>query len=323
SSLAPAVPAFPPTKMRFIDIGANLLDDMYGGQYNDKSYHPPDLTAVLQRAWAAGVSRLIITAGSLEESRRALQLAQTDERLFCTVGCHPTRCGEFEAHPGGPQAYMQELAAVLREGQRLGKVVAVGECGLDYDRLHFCDAPSQRRHFEGQFQLARESGLPMFLHLRAAAGDFLDIVRRHAADMPRGGVVHSFDGSAEEAAAVLQLPQLAIGLNGCSLKSEANLAVVATLPTERIMIETDCPWCEIRPTHAGRKFLSPAALAGSSGAKDRKKHSAGCQVKSRNEPANIRQVLEVIAGVKGITELEPLAEQIYTNTAAMFFPEQG
>ncbi len=60
------------------DIGANLLDDMYGGQYNDKPYHPPDLDAVLARAWAAGLQRLIITAGSLAEAKRALELAEKD-----------------------------------------------------------------------------------------------------------------------------------------------------------------------------------------------------------------------------------------------------
>lgn len=52
------------------------------------------------------------------------------ERLFCTVGVHPTRCGEFDSHPGGPDAYLQELSEVLQQGQAQGKVVAIGECGL-------------------------------------------------------------------------------------------------------------------------------------------------------------------------------------------------
>ncbi|KAG2494041.1 hypothetical protein HYH03_007687 [Edaphochlamys debaryana] len=69
------------SNMKFIDIGANLLDSMYQGEYNDKSCHPPDLPAVLERAWASGLERLVITAGSLAEARRALELAQTDAML--------------------------------------------------------------------------------------------------------------------------------------------------------------------------------------------------------------------------------------------------
>lgn len=131
---------------------------------------------------------------------------------------HPTRCGEFEAHPEGPDAYLQALADVIADGRRDGKVVAIGEAGLDYDRLHFCGGGMQRRWFEAQFALAAAHRLPMFLHLRAAAADFLDIINRHTDDMAAGGVVHSFDGTEAELARLLQLPALRVGVNGCSLK---------------------------------------------------------------------------------------------------------
>lgn len=68
---------------------------------------------------------------------------------------------------------------VLAEGVADKKVVAVGECGLDYDRLKFCDQATQQRFFAVQFELVRESGLPMFLHMRAASSDFLDIMAKH------------------------------------------------------------------------------------------------------------------------------------------------
>ena len=78
-------------------------------------------------------------------------------------------------------------------------------------RLQFCERDVQLRGFERQFELIRRSGLPAFLHSRAAAPDTLAVLRRHAADLRAGGVVHSFDGTAEEAASLLELPGIYIG----------------------------------------------------------------------------------------------------------------
>lgn len=236
--------------------------------------------------------------------------------MFTTVGVHPTRCGEFETYPQGPEAYLNALEEVLKDGISDGKVVAVGECGLDYDRLQFCDADTQRRWFEAQFSLAKSFNLPMFLHLRAATSDFLEIVRRHLEDFP-AGVVHSFDGSQAELDDILTVNKLHIGLNGCSLKTEENLAVAAMVPIDRLHFETDAPWCDIRATHAGA-----GAIRTKLPAKDKKKHDMGCLVRGRNEPCNIWQVLEVIAEAKEGKEAEAAAElaaQVLRNSEAMFF----
>jgi Tat protein secretion system quality control protein TatD with DNase activity len=83
--------------------------------------------------------------------------------------------------------------------------------GTPWLRLQFCKREVQLRGFERQFELVRRSGLPAFLHSRAAAPDMLAALRRHAADMRAGGVVHSFDGSAEEAASLLELPNIYLG----------------------------------------------------------------------------------------------------------------
>ncbi|EIE19330.1 Mg-dependent DNase [Coccomyxa subellipsoidea C-169] len=286
---------------------------MYSGQYNGKEYHASDLQAVFRRSYAAGVEKIIITAGSLSEARAALELARTDERLFCTVGVHPTRCTEFESYSQGPEAYLEALQHLAIEGSAEGKVVAIGECGLDYDRLQFCDKATQLKYFRAQFQLAGLTKLPMFLHLRAAAEDFLEVLQEQHSSMP-AGVVHSFDGSAAELQSLLSFPSVYIGVNGCSLKTEENLAVAASIPDDRLMLETDCPWCEIRPSHASRAHVKTALPA-----KDKKKHDDECLVKGRNEPCNLVQVLEAVSGLRGV-DAAKLSEIVWRTTCSVFFP---
>lgn len=170
-------------------------------------------------------------------------------RLFFTVGCHPTRCNEFESDP---DKYYSQLCTAIEEHRN--KVVAIGECGLDYDRLHFCKADVQKKYFERQLDLVVKYKLPLFLHCRNSFDDFYDIIQRNLAKITNGGVVHSFDGTIEEAKKLIEIG-FYIGLNGCSLKTEDQLKVVAQIPNERILIETDCPWCGIRPSHAGKLQL--------------------------------------------------------------------
>lgn len=351
---APPSPPSPPSPSpSYIDIGANLTDDMYRGVYNGTRYHAPDLDAVLARARAQRVHKLIVTAGTLEQSREALALARTSDALYSTVGVHPTRCNELCAPPSHGNAddasqrrYLDALREVIRDGRAVGKVVAVGECGLDYARTQFCPPDVQRRGFELQFQLAEEWRLPLLLHNRDSADELLAALRRNRSRFPTG-VVHSFDGSAEEARAILDLG-LYIGVNGCSLKSEANLAVVRdVLPLERLVLETDCPYCEIRPSHASSALLhaSDAAVAecwpcvddeaasggiaaaanananaatAVGGRRDKKKYVAGHAVKGRNEPCTIAQVCQVVARLKR-TSVARVAHAARRNTERVFF----
>ncbi|XP_033221386.1 putative deoxyribonuclease TATDN1 isoform X1 [Belonocnema kinseyi] len=294
---------------KFIDIGANLTDPMYQGIYHGSQKHQSDLDKVLERSWANNLSKIIITAGSVNESKKALEIARTDDRLFSTVGCHPTRCNEFE-ESGDPEAYLSSLSEIAISNK--DKVVAIGEMGLDYDRLQFCPKETQKKFFEMQLSLCSTLKLPMFLHCRNAAEDFVRILRKHK-DKLTAGVVHSFDGNTEEAYSLLQLG-LFIGINGCSLKTEENLGTVMTIPSDRLVIETDCPWCEIRPTHASAKDVVthfPSAK--------KEKWQPDRMVKGRNEPCTIVQILEVLASVRDEEE-EYLCNQIYKNTMKLFFP---
>ncbi|GAB2235579.1 hypothetical protein Droror1_Dr00026008 [Drosera rotundifolia] len=299
--------------LKMIDIAVNFTDGMFKGIYNGKQYHAPDIQAVLARAWSAGVDRIIVTGGSLEESKEALAIAETDGRLFCTVGVHPTRCKEFE-DSGDPARHFQALVSLAKEGVEKGKVVAIGECGLDYDRLQFCPADLQKKYFEKQFDLASALKLPMFLHMRAAADDFCYIVERNKSRFT-GGVTHSFTGTAGDRDKLLGFSNMYIGVNGCSLKTSENIEVVKGIPVERMMIETDSPYCEIKNTHAGIKmvkYLLPS--------KKKEKYDPQCLIKGRNEPYSVRQVLEVVAGCKDIADLDHLSKIVYHNTCRVFFP---
>ncbi|KAI5432449.1 hypothetical protein KIW84_036256 [Lathyrus oleraceus] len=151
-------------------------------------------------------AQLKVTGGSLQESREALAIAETDGlsfHYFLALGL------EFE-ESGDPENHFQALLSLAKEGIQKGKVVAVGECGLDYDRLHFCPAEIQKKYFEKQFELAYITKLPMFLHMRAAAEDFCEIVEKNK-DRFSGGVTHSFTGTTDECVKLLSFDKMYIG----------------------------------------------------------------------------------------------------------------
>jgi TatD DNase family protein len=181
-----------------------------------------DFDAMLERARNAGLKSMIITGTSLKESREAVTLAQelgtpfnhiaefcsfAFEGFFCTIGCHPTRAAEFDKFKDGPDAYLLALDKLVASNLHgKGRVVAIGECGLDYDRLHFATPEVQQRHFRSQLSLAKKYHLPLFLHSRAAHADFVKILCEEGfgedggnAVGGKGGVVHSFTGSPQEA----------------------------------------------------------------------------------------------------------------------------
>lgn len=210
---------------------------------------------------------------------------------YATVGIHPCSSAIFgheslnrrhsehsaPCDGGDPYAAMSEdhhpdpkrsadamatLTNIIAEARSAGHqhIVAMGECGLDYDRLNFCNRTLQKHSFEAQLMVAvaLEPQLPLFLHSRAAHEDFVAHLKAAFGDklekLEKGGVVHSFTGTLEEMNELMDLG-LYIGINGCSFKTAENCAVVKTVRLDRIMIETDGPWCEVRPSHEGYKYL--------------------------------------------------------------------
>ncbi|XP_060560470.1 deoxyribonuclease TATDN1-like [Ruditapes philippinarum] len=125
---------------KFIDIGANLTDPVFRGIYRGKRHHEDDFVDMLIRAKDVGMEKIMVTAGCLRDAEEATKLVQEHENLYTTIGCHPTRCGEFEKS-GDPDGYMNKLLDIA--AQNKDKIVAVGEFGLDYDRLQFCPKETQ------------------------------------------------------------------------------------------------------------------------------------------------------------------------------------
>jgi TatD DNase family protein len=223
-----------------IDIGVNLAHRSF-----DR-----DRAEVIVRGRAAGVGTMIVTGSSLESTRAAIALAGLHDGLYATCGIHPHQARTADARA------LDELAQHAKHP----RVVAVGECGLDFDR-DFSPRPDQERAFEAQLELAARTGKPLFLHERAAHERFLAILRAHRGRIG-AAVVHCFTGSAEELRAYLAL-DLHIGITGwiCDERRGKHLhALVREIPLERLMLETDAPFLTPRTVSKGRDRNEPALL---------------------------------------------------------------
>ncbi|KAI9801240.1 MAG: hypothetical protein M1833_002810 [Piccolia ochrophora] len=232
----------PSSKLRFVDIGINLTDPVFQGVYHGKSAHQDDLDQVIQRAVQVGCVKFMVTGSSLQESRHAIQLASRYPGLcYATVGVHPCSSQDFEKSPSGAETMLQDIETLALETKQQGHAVAFGEIGLDYDRLFLCPKEPQLLYFERQLEIAARVQMPLFLHSRAASADFERLLRSKMPLLPQRGVVHSFTGSLREMQSILDL-NLDIGINGCSMKTGENLAVVKEVPLDRLHVETDGPW---------------------------------------------------------------------------------
>jgi len=314
--------AQPSNRLRFADVGINLTDDVFRGKYHGKQVHEDDTEHVLQRAVEAGCIKFMVTGSDLQESRKAVQLAEKYPGLcYATVGVHPCSARSFDTHPGGGEKLLEELEELATEAVRKGRASAFGEIGLDYDRLSLSPKDQQRESFSRQLDLAVKLQLPLFLHSRAAHEDFVRLLEprlRHLPNQHRG-LVHSFTGTVAEMHSLLSLG-LDIGINGCSLKTGENIAVVRALPLERLQIETDGPWCEMRASHASAEYKAGAMELPKAVKKE--KWDAECMVKGRTEPVAIVQVAHVVAGVKGLG-VEEVAERAWGNSVRMFGLGEG
>ncbi len=235
-----------------------------------------DQGAVLARARGAGVAAVVDVGADEATSRQAAELAARHVMVFATAG----------VHPHDAKTVTEATFAELRRLAALPRVVAVGECGLDYHR-DLSPRDAQRRVFARHLALARELGLPAIIHCRDAYADCLDIVRVELRAEARG-VMHCFLGDYAAARRALDLG-LHLGIGGSLTfpREEALRRVVAQLPLERLLVETDSP------------YLTPRPLRG------------------RNEPAHVRLVAARLAAVLGLP-FDRVAEATTANARKLF-----
>jgi TatD DNase family protein len=255
--------------VKLTDIGANLTHP---------SFHD-DLEAVVARAQGAGVANIVITGTSVLESKLAQEIADRFG-FYATAGVHPHHARDCD----------DTTIGALRELAKHPRVVAIGECGLDFNR-NYSPHPSQEKWFIAQLELGLELGKPLFLHSRDAHPRFAEILRHHRVTR---AVAHCFTGEREELHAYIELG-LYIGITGwiCDERRGTHLLeLVRDIPRERLLLETDSP------------YLTPRDMRP--------------QPKSRrNEPAFLPHILKTVARALG-RSAEEVAAETTRNAQTLF-----
>jgi TatD DNase family protein len=255
------------------DIGANLTDASFDA----------DRSEVIERAVATGVTAMVVTGSSIRHSQAALDMAHHNtQTIYATAGVHPHNARQCD----------KETLNILRRLTQDKKVVALGECGLDFNR-NFSPPADQERWFDAQVALACELKIPLFLHERDAHERFLAILNKFKGGLPPV-VVHCFTGTVAEMEKYLEAG-FHIGITGwiCDERRGLHLREVARrMPLNRLMLETDAP------------YLTPRNM------EHRPRNG-------RNEPAFLIYVLSAVAKAMQKSEAEVAAAT--TATARAFF----
>ena len=217
---------------------------------------------ILKNMYDNGVEIAITIGSNLDDSKIGVQIANKYKNIYCAVGVHPEGVDEFN---------LDKLESLVKQNINSGKLVAIGEIGLDY-YWRKDNKLEQIKIFKQQIELAKKYNLPIIVHCREAFGDCLEILRQYSPFL-NGGVIHCYSGSIEWAKEVINLGFL-ISFTGVVTYSNAkNVQEVAKwVDNDKFMVETDSP------------FLSPVPFRG-----------------KENCPSNVVYVAKFIAELKNIS----------------------
>ncbi|MGB9790022.1 MAG: TatD family hydrolase [Thermotoga caldifontis] len=253
--------------MRLIDTHAHLHFHQF----------EKDLDQIIKKLDSHKFAFVVNVGIDVEDSKKAIALSEKYEKLYCSIGIHPHEAS------GAPEDFLHTFEELLKNE----KVVAIGECGLDYYRM-LSPKELQREVFEKQLKFAKDVDMPVIVHIRDAYDEAYEILSK--VGLPTsGGVVHAFSADEEWALKFVELGMY-IGIGGPVTypNSHTLRRVVRVVGIENILIETDCP------------YLAPQPVRG-----------------KRNEPIYVRFVVEEIARILDM-DIEDAAETIVKNAEELF-----
>jgi TatD DNase family protein len=237
-----------------------------------------ELDAVISRARAAGVGRIVTISTRVKRHAQVLAIAENFPEVFCSVGTHPHYAHEE------PDVDAQKLVGLAKHP----KIVAIGEAGLDYFRNN-SPREAQAASFRQHIAAARETGLPLVIHSRDCDVDMMQILREESGKGAFPAVLHCFTGGRDLAFAAIDLGHHVSFTGILTFKnSDALREIAAALPADRIMVETDAP------------YLAPLPYRG-----------------KRNEPAYVVEIAKVLADARGAAADE-IARQTTENFFRLF-----
>jgi TatD DNase family protein len=237
-----------------------------------------DLDAIVARAAAAGIGRIVTISTRVRKLRALLDIVERYPNVYCSVGTHPHHADEEDG------ISVNELVELTNHS----KVVALGEAGLDYFYQHGSPL-AQERGFRAHIAAARQTGLPLVIHTRDADADCGRILEEEMANGPFRAVLHCYTGGRDLAMKAISLG-LSISFTGILTfkKSQSLRELAAELPADRIMVETDAP------------YLAPGKFRG-----------------KRNEPSYVGEVAKVLAETRAVS-LEEISQQTTGNFFRLF-----
>ena len=251
--------------MKMVDVHAHLTDQKFD-----------DVEQVVLNAEENGVGKIICSAYNLLSSQQAVDLSKRFNQVYANVGIHPENVEEWS----------EETIKNLENLSKNSKIVAIGEIGLDY-YWRQDTKEKQNQIFVDQINLANKLNLPIVVHSREAMGDTIEILKNNRPN--KESLLHCYSGSVESAKILMDLG-FSFSFGGVVTFSNAKTAVevVKSLPIEKILLETDCP------------YLTPVPFRG-----------------KRNEPKNVVYVADMIARIKNMT-IEEVAEKTTENAKRLF-----